>query len=77
MTRSFDWTQSLKLALGALAFLAAPLLSSEAGAQGDQPPADATYWHNWTDADGLSHLTLCNLQDFKLESIRRRRIRFG
>jgi len=64
-----DWSRPYKLTLGALAVFAALFLSPQAGAQGDRPPAVATYWHNWTDGDGLSHLTLCNLKDFKLESM--------
>lgn len=59
----------LQLTLGSLAILAALFASLEAGAQNDKPPVEAVYWHNRTDGDGLSHLTLCNLRDFKLESM--------
>jgi hypothetical protein len=69
MTLYSKWTRCLPLTLGSLAILATLFASLEAVAQSDKPPADATYWHNWTDRDGLSHLTLCNLQDFKLESM--------
>ena len=33
------------------------------------PPSAVTYWHNWTDNDGISHLTLCELRDFTLKSM--------
>jgi hypothetical protein len=28
-----------------------------------------TYWHNWTDRNGVSHMTQCEMREFKLQSI--------
>ena len=28
-----------------------------------------TYWHNWTDRNGVSHMTRCEMYEFKLQSI--------
>jgi hypothetical protein len=32
-------------------------------------PPTITYWHVWTDQDGISHQSRCQLQDFILKSI--------
>lgn len=32
-------------------------------------PPTIAYWHVWTDADGVSHQTRCQLQDFTQKSI--------
>jgi len=69
MARQFGLTRVHPSILGSLAVFATFFASLGAVAQSDQPPEVATYWHNWTDGGGLSHLALCNLQDFKLESM--------
>ncbi|MGH2415163.1 MAG: cupin domain-containing protein [Microcystaceae cyanobacterium] len=36
----------------------------------DEPtPPTINYWHVWTDRDGVSHQSRCQIQDFKLKSI--------
>jgi hypothetical protein len=32
-------------------------------------PPVTTYWHNYTDAGGVSHMIRCEMHDFKLESM--------
>jgi hypothetical protein len=47
---------------------AALLFASFANAAEPAPPV-ATYWHDWTDGKGVSHLTNCKLDKFTLEAM--------
>ena len=51
-----------------LALTLSPILPSQADADNTSPPA-LNYWHVWTDADGVSHQTKCEMSNFVLESI--------
>ncbi|WP_017301370.1 cupin domain-containing protein [Nodosilinea nodulosa] len=44
---------------------------SSASQTTDQSPTPPTidYWHVWTDGDGVSHQSRCQMTDFKLKSI--------
>lgn len=44
------------------------LLGSPQPAQAAARPK-VPYWHVWTDTDGQTHQTMCELQDFSLQSI--------
>lgn len=49
-----------------LAFVATvPFIGSAA----EPKPPVITYWHNWTDTNGVSHMTRCEMRDFKLQSM--------
>lgn len=37
--------------------------------QENATPPMLAYWHVWTDPDGISHQSLCQIQDFTLKSI--------
>ncbi|WP_408870738.1 MULTISPECIES: cupin domain-containing protein [Acetobacteraceae] len=52
--------------------LAAALLSVTAfGAAhaADPTPPTAWYWHNWTDHDGISHMTRCPFHNYNLKTM--------
>jgi hypothetical protein len=52
----------------ALAF-AAVLFSASAGGAAEPTQPVTTYWHDWADSKGVSHLTRCELSSFVLESM--------
>lgn len=39
------------------------------GSQENPTPPKIEYWHVWTDQDGISHQSRCQVQDFTLKSI--------
>lgn len=63
---------SLPLALRCLAPLAFATAILPLAAQAAAPavqPAGVPYWDNWTDAQGVSHLTKCKLKNFTLSQL--------
>jgi len=55
------------LALGLAAAMALHVSAVQAAAK-DQPVA-VSYWHVWTDQNGVSHQSRCSLHDFVLKSM--------
>jgi hypothetical protein len=55
--------------------IVAPVLALMLGAAapagaGDRPaPPQATYWHNWTDSHGVSHMTRCAFHTYDLKTM--------
>ncbi|GAL97691.1 hypothetical protein AA0312_1696 [Acetobacter tropicalis NRIC 0312] len=47
--------------------IAAEATSSAAATQSGKKP-EASYWHNWTDARGVSHMTKCTFHTYALKS---------
>lgn len=43
--------------------------AGQTGASAEQAPPVVTYWHDWADGNGVSHLTSCNLTNFVLEAM--------
>lgn len=54
-----------------LVLLAVPAVAQQDGASGngDPEPPQMTYWHNWTDDEGVSRMTECTIEQFELQSI--------
>ena len=48
--------------------IAAEATSSAAATQSGKKP-EASYWHNWTDARGVSHMTKCTFHTYALKSM--------
>ena len=67
------WPRLLPSAVAALIIFATTHTSFEAFGQSDEadpkPPSPVSYWHNWTDSDGVTHLTKCDLEKFTLKSM--------
>lgn len=58
---------SALLAIASLTFSVRPVLAQQSG---DKPtPPSVSFWHLWTDKDGVSHLTKEALHAFELKSI--------
>jgi hypothetical protein len=59
-----------KLSKFACCFLAEQLVAAFGPVYAAEPmPPVTTYWHNYTDAGGVSHMIRCEMHDFKLESM--------
>ena len=43
-------------------------LAASQGQTAEKPPT-VTYWHNWTDNNGVSHLSQCEMSNFVLQSV--------
>ena len=52
-----------------LAFIVALSLPSPANAA-ENPPPVFHYWHMWTDTNGVSHLSKCEMNNFVLKSMK-------
>jgi hypothetical protein len=50
------------------AILAAAVIAPTWHAAADEPPS-VGYWHVWTDADGISHQSRCELRNFVMKSM--------
>jgi hypothetical protein len=51
------------------ALIVAQIVATPADAYAESPPA-FHYWHMWTDANGVSHATKCEMRDFVLQSMK-------
>lgn len=62
-------TVSVLAMAGFVGFSVAPQAAAPDASTASSPPPRSVYWHNWTDSQGVSHMTKCTFHTYTLKSM--------